>query len=105
MDICRAPAGALQISWVDCVAHEECVAPEGATKRNCDFKKLKKHNDGSYIGCHRLIQSALNIILVREFGLEIWDKEVRTNVMDTLETIVRRPQGVYPVQSYPYCNS
>ena len=26
--------------WVDCVVHEECVAPEGATKENCDYKKL-----------------------------------------------------------------
>ena len=88
--------------WVDCVAHEECVAPKGATKGHCNFE-LTKRNDGSYIGCHRFIQSALNIILVREFGLEIWDKVVRRDVMDPLGTIVRQPQGIYQVYSHPRC--
>ena len=88
--------------WVDCVAHEECVAPKGATKENCDFDLLKSNN-GSFVGCHRFIQSALNIILVREFGLEIWDKVVRDEVMGPLATIVRSPQRIYPVKSYPDC--
>ena len=89
--------------WVDCVAHEECVAPEGATKGDCDFKLLER-KDGSYIGCHRFIQSALNIILVREFGLGIWNKVVRNNVMRPIATIYRHPQGIYSVKSHPYCN-
>ena len=88
--------------WVDCVSHEECVAPHGARKGKCNFTLLE-HNDGSYVGCHRFIQSALNIILVREFGLEIWDKVVRTDVMDSLGTIFRHPQGIYSVHSHPKC--
>ena len=90
------------VPWVDCVAHEECVAPEGATKANCDFEKLKR-NDGSYFGCYRFIQSALNIILVKEFGLKIWDKVVRNDTMGPLATIVRHAQRIYPVKSYPEC--
>ena len=51
---------------VDCVIHLECISPQGARKVRCDFSK---ENDGTFIRCHRFDQSALNMILVREFGL------------------------------------
>ena len=51
--------------WLDCALHRECIAPLGATLRPCIFTK---NHDGHYIGCHRYDQSALDIILAREFG-------------------------------------
>ena len=57
--------------WVDCALHKECLAPEGA------IYDCKGHDRGAtggrYRGCHRYDQSALNMILVREFGLSVWD--------------------------------
>jgi hypothetical protein len=52
--------------WVDCAEHVECIAPQGATLGPCNFNRLP---NTSYVGCHRFDQSALNLILVREFGL------------------------------------
>ena len=54
--------------WVDCAIHPECISPQGAGLYGCDFSK---ENDGTFIGCHRFDQSALNMILIREFGLGI----------------------------------
>ena len=54
--------------WVDCAIHPECISPQGAGLYGCNFSK---ENNGTFIGCHRFDQSALNMILVREFGLGI----------------------------------
>ena len=51
--------------WLDCALHRECIAPLGATLRPCH---MTQNHDGHYIGCHRYDQSALDIILAREFG-------------------------------------
>ena len=51
--------------WLDCALHEECIAPPGAELWPCHFSF---HRDGRYTGCHRYDQSALDIILAREFG-------------------------------------
>jgi hypothetical protein len=51
--------------WLDCALHEECIAPRGSALGPCQSTEL---HDGRYIGCHRYDQSALNLILVREFG-------------------------------------
>ena len=56
--------------WVDCALHKECIAPSGAKSIPCG----KRSNDGHYIGCHRFDQSALNLILAREFGLDYYSK-------------------------------
>ena len=61
-------------SWADCALHQECIAPSGVTIWNC--KVDPKHNytaDGAYIGCHRYDQSAMNLILYREFGMKYID--------------------------------
>jgi hypothetical protein len=57
--------------WVDCAEHVECIAPEGALLRPCNFRRIP---NTSYIGCHRYDQSALNLILIREFGLSLRNK-------------------------------
>ena len=58
--------------WADCALHEECIAPEGGVALSCN-KTNGLNAKGVYSGCHRFDQSALNMILVREFGLSVWD--------------------------------
>ena len=57
---------------LDCALHKECIAPEGAVLHGCAWYYPFIHShwfrDGSYVGSHRYDQSALNLILVREFG-------------------------------------
>ena len=57
-------------NWVDCALHEECMAPKLANVDGCTanlvFSNYAPH--GKYVGCHRYDQSALNLILYREFG-------------------------------------
>ena len=60
-------------SWVDCALHKECIAPEGSKKGPCNQRKLGlTRNDVNYCGCHRFDQSALDVILFRDFGKTIW---------------------------------
>ena len=58
---------------LDCAVHKECIAPKGAVLNCCTLYYLFIHNywyrDGSYVGAHRYDQAALNLILIREFGL------------------------------------
>ena len=54
--------------WLDCALHVECIAPKGSKRWPCGH--IINH-DGHYIGCHRYDQSALNLILAREFGPEV----------------------------------
>ena len=64
-------------NWVDCALHKECIAPHGSHLWPCDFKLGNKTKGaGVYIGCHRYDQSALDMILIREFGLEVWNLTV-----------------------------
>ena len=64
-------------NWVDCALHEECLAPRDA---GVDCSPIKRalisqfSPQGEYIGCHRYDQSALDLILYREFGLASADK-------------------------------
>ena len=59
-------------NWVDCAFHEECMAPKDAV---VDCNPVKRwfigrfSPEGQYIGCHRYDQSALDMILYREFGV------------------------------------
>ena len=89
--------------WVDCALREECITPKGARKNPCNFT-LNAHNDGTYVGCHRYDQSALNIILAKNFGLKVWDKVVRKDVTNQFATVHRGAQGIYPVNHHPHCN-
>ena len=87
--------------WVDCALHKECIAPEGA-RRECNYElKFNVHKDGTYVGCHRYDQSALNIILAKHFGLHVWNKVVKRKITRQL---ARYPQGIHPVMHHPHCN-
>ena len=60
-------------NWVDCASHQECISPKGASIFGCNLNNLKLPSyKGEYVGCHRFDQSALNLILYREFGVENW---------------------------------
>lgn len=59
--------------WTDCAVHKECIAPEGSVKKGCRWE-LKQKGNGIYIGCHRFEQSALSLILIREFGIGVWHR-------------------------------
>lgn len=72
--------------WLDCALHKECIAPPGARLRPCLFTT---RHDGHYIACHRYDQSALNIILTREFGLDVGLKASNKSLSDTI-WILRR---------------
>jgi len=70
--------------WVDCALHQECIAPHGATLWNCDLKTAKKET-GVYVGCHRFDQSALDMILIHEFGLGVWDSVVHKDSLSLFQ--------------------
>jgi len=70
--------------WVDCALHQECIDPHGATLWNCDLKIAKK-GTGVYTGCHRFDQSALDMILIREFGLGVWDSVVHKDSLSLFQ--------------------
>ena len=59
--------------WVDCGLHQKCISPDGASLYPCNFGLVNK-GAGLYVGCHRYDQSALSMILIREFGVQVWDK-------------------------------
>lgn len=54
--------------WLDCALHVECMAPAGS-KIGCDMNLLHRRQ---FANCHRYDQSALNVLLLRDFGLDIW---------------------------------
>ena len=78
--------------WVDCALHKECIAPEGARL----FCWAVKRNDakGAWRGCHRYDQSALNMILAREFGVNVWDSFPPREVDGSLQ-ILKFPSKMY----------
>ena len=63
--------------WLDCALHKECIAPEGAPCR------MTSIHDGRYIGCHRYDQSALNVIIAREFGMNAGYKAINLSISDS----------------------
>ena len=57
---------------IDCALHKECIAPQGSkvSGSGCHIEG-RFNKSGSYVGCHRYDQSALNMILIREFGAKL----------------------------------
>ena len=77
--------------WIDCALHQECIAPNGSKRLPCDFKLGDKNKGaGVYIGCHRYDQSALAMILIREFGLQVWDLTVHDEAVAVLHVQRKR---------------
>ena len=77
-------------SWVDCALHLECIAPLGSKLKGCKLGIEKKtRGTGQYIECHRYDQSAMAMILIREFGLSVWNKAVH-----------RKAQRMWKVEHY-----
>ena len=72
--------------WVDCALHKECIAPSGAKLGPCGRAFPR---DGHYVGCHRYDQSALNLILAREFGIEYFSKGTDISISSPI-WVVRR---------------
>ena len=80
--------------WLDCALHEECIAPKGAKLWPCNFTK---NHDGHYVGCHRYDQSALNLILAREFGLDGILKGANKVITNSIWSIKRYPTHLYNI--------
>ena len=70
--------------WLDCALHVECVAPGGAKLGPC----VNITHDGHYVGCHRYDQSALGLILAREFGKDFVNTHNQT-ISKSIWTIKR----------------
>ena len=72
--------------WLDCALHKECMAPAGSKRGPCGFNQT---HDGRYIGCHRYDQSALNLILAREYGLDYFSRGADGTISSKLFMIKR----------------
>ena len=84
--------------WVDCALHPECIAPPGAGLFGCNMGMVKT-NPGKYVGCHRFDQSALNVIVYREFGAEVWRNVQQHNeVVTAVLSIERHPTSFYELE-------
>ena len=88
--------------WVDCALHPECIAPPGAGISPCDWNMITT-NPGEYVGCHRFDQSALNVILYREFGAEVWRNLLQHDqLVRAVFNIEKHPTSFYEGK---YCTS
>ena len=72
--------------WLDCALHEECIAPNGTRIWPCNFTGV---HDGHFVGCHRFDQSAINLILVREFGMNVESKAADADISSRLWSILK----------------
>lgn len=87
--------------WVDCALHKECISPPGSKGGNCRKERhqmIDQIRRGEYIGCHRYDQAAMDLILVREFGLQVWNSVVH-DVRRTIFRVNRWPTNFYHVQN------
>ena len=71
--------------WRSCALEVSCIAPEGSQVYGCDYGKGKPTTI-AYIGCHRFDQSALNSILIRDYGKEVFTK-ILNSVVNKMKVI------------------
>ena len=73
-------------NWVDCALHEGCMAPRQANIDGCLANLIFSDyaSGGKYTGCHRYDQSALNLILYREFGISSLKSICHDYVLDLM---------------------
>ena len=83
--------------WLDCALHQECIAPMGSKLWPCNFTTF---HDGHYIGCHRYDQSALNLILTREFGVDSILKGANRAITSPVWKVTKRITHDYSIS---YC--
>ena len=74
--------------WEDCSLHKECIAPNGSTLWGCNVTNI---HDRHYVGCQRYDQSALNLILAREYGLDYNSRAVDRRLSSKVFDIIRHP--------------
>lgn len=86
--------------WTDCAVHKDCIAPNGSSNAPCNMELQKKKGNGIYIGCHRYDQSALSMILIREFGIGVWPR-LWYNEMRGVYGIERQVSHHFKVQVCP----
>ena len=80
--------------WLDCALHKECIAPHGSSPYGCQSLH-DPSGKGSYAGCHRFDQSALNVIMYQEFGQQIW----RSLAHEDFFNVVRIPTHDFNVKT------
>ena len=72
--------------WAECALNKDCIAPFGSELYGC-------HNaepfDDHYVGCHRYDQSALNLILAREFGLDYFSRSTDIDISNSIWLVNR----------------
>ena len=82
--------------WAGCALLQECIAPAGATLFGCHGNG-SKHKNWRYIGCHRFDQSALNVILTKEFGVQVFQRLWNRSIFHEVWTRERKPSDTFHV--------
>ena len=82
--------------WYDCAMHEDCIAPKNTGIYGCNFS-LAKPGSTKYIGCHRFDQSALNVVIVREYGKKVY-KYILDSLINTTLKVIRHPSHEYTLK-------
>ena len=82
--------------WCDCAMHEDCIAPKNTIVYPCNFK-LVRPGSTKYAGCHRYDQSVLNVVIVREYGKEVY-KYITDSIIETSLKVDRHITHGYTVK-------
>ena len=81
--------------WRSCALEVSCIAPEGSRVSPCDYGKGKPTTI-AYIGCHRFDQSALNSILIRDYGKEVFTK-ILNSVVNKMK-VIHAPTSTFKIK-------
>ena len=84
-------------AWKDCALNRSCISPEGASYGPCKFTE-EAFREGLYVRCHRYDQSALNMILIREFGVSISKSIARWDLSSLMWDLQRQVTHNFNVQ-------
>ena len=85
--------------WCECAAHELCIAPPNSSIWGCNFKNVTSQSL-EYIGCHRFDQSVLNVIIVRDYGKEVF-RDIFDSILNEMK-MVKHPSKMY-IKSLKKC--
>ena len=81
--------------WVLCALEISCMAVNHNSTRFCSFGE-NPDQFNTYAGCHRFDQSALNILLLNHFDLNVWKYVIWKH--EILKIYVFRPNGTRPAE-------